>query len=120
MKLKVKQGSVKYNDTVYTEGQTFDIDDSQAKSLLNVGVVEEVKKEVVKNKPKKVKEVEVVKEEKKPVKKEKEVEVKPSIDWTRSELVDHAKKIGIKATMNVSKKKLLELISSKVDGGDKV
>ena len=115
MKLKVKQGSVKYDDTVYAEGQTFDIDESQAKSLLNAGVVEEVKDEVVEDKPKKVKKVKVVKEEKKEkVKQEEVVELEPSLDLTRKELVDYAGSLGIEEADKLgSKEKILEAIQTK-------
>jgi hypothetical protein len=114
MKLKVKQGSVKYNDTVYTEGQEFEIDEKQGNSLLNAKIAEEVK-EVVREKQKKAKEVEKPKEEvveEVPV--EEVVEVEPSLDWTRNELVEHASSLGIEDANKLnSKKEILKAIKVK-------
>jgi len=118
MKLKVKQGSVKYNDTIYKEGQTFEIDDIQGKSLLNVGIVEEVKKKVLNEKSKKDKKEEVKKVKVKkskvddPVKEE--VIVEPSLDWTRKELDEYANKLGIKDFEKLpSKTAVFKLIQAK-------
>jgi hypothetical protein len=114
MKLRVKQGSVKYNDTVYTEGQEFDIDERQGKSLLNAKIVEEVQ-EVAQEEPKKAKKVEEPKEEVvEEALAEEAVEIEPSLDWTRKELVAHASSLGIEDADKLGKKKdILEAIQKK-------
>jgi len=119
MKLIVKQGSVKLNDVVFVEGQTFEIDDTQGKSLLDVGVVEEVQEKAPRAKPKKVKVVEVPEEDKEPAEEvpaeEAEMVVgEPSLDWTRKELVTHAASLGIENADRLgAKEKILEAIQAK-------
>jgi len=116
MKLRVKQGSVKYDDSVYTEGQTFDIGDVQGKSLLDAGIVEEVQEVAPepKEKPKKVKEEKPKEEPAKEEPAEKIVEAEPSLDWTRKELVAHAEGLGIEEPDRLgAKEKILEAIQAK-------
>ena len=121
MKLRVKQGSVKFNDTVYTEGQTFEIDEVQGKSLLNAGVVEEVQEVAQEEKPKKDKKEKTKEEVKEEPVNEEPVEeapvdevIEPSLDWTRKELIVHAVSLGIEDTDKLnSKEKILKAIQAK-------
>lgn len=115
MKLKVKQGSVKYDDTVYTEGQTFEISESQAKALLREGVVEEVQENAPEEKPKKAKKEKAKKEpvKKAPVEEAEAVKAEPSIEWTKKELDDYAKAHGIEEPEKLgSKQEVLDALAS--------
>ena len=114
MKLRVKQGSVKLDDQVYTEGQTFEIDEIQGKSLLNARVVEEVVEEEPVKKPKKVKEEKPKEEKVEEAPVEEVVAAEPSLDWTRNELDEHAKGLGIEDVEKLpSKAAVLEAIQAK-------
>jgi len=119
-KYKVLIGSVRHNNLVIEKDNSFELSEKQAKPLLNGNIVELVKE---KSKPetKKVNEEKLKKKAKEKAKKEakkkaekKELEesiVEPSEDWTLKELIDMAKKCGIKqASEKWSKNTLVSAI----------
>ena len=118
MKIRVLRGAVKYNDTIYSKGQSFELADDQAKQIIREGMAERV----VKNTPveSKVEEKEVIKElepsEGNKDKGENEREatiIKPSIDWTRKELEEYALGAGVEDPDKLySKDEILEAIES--------
>ena len=107
MLVRVKQGSVKFSDAVYTVGQTLELPDNEVQSVINSGAVELVVEEAPKAKVAKPREV---KEEKVETKKE-EIVNEPSIDWTHSELVKYAEEKGVVEPDKLgSKKNILDAI----------
>jgi Zn-dependent M16 (insulinase) family peptidase len=112
MKLRVLIGSVRCDDSTYGVGQTFNIDEKQGLSLIQAGVVEEVKKEEKKLvEAEEKKEVKKEVEEKKEEKKEPEVKAEPSLEWTRSELNEYANSLGVESPEKMSSKsKVLKAI----------
>lgn len=114
MRVRVKLGLVKNNDTEYKVGETLHVSDEEAKALLREGVVEEVKEEAPAEKPKKE-----AKPKKKPeAKKEEEpkeadqgepepAKVEPSLDWTRKELEEHATSLGIEEPEKFASKRAI-------------
>jgi DNA repair exonuclease SbcCD nuclease subunit len=98
MLIKVTRGYVRNNGKVYAEGETLEVEDSEALTIIKNQVAEEVKEEVKvsrsKAKKEEVVEPEVVVEEK-PVEVDETADLEPSIDWTRAELDEYAKKVGI-------------------------
>lgn len=123
-KYKVLIGTVRHNDIVVEKGNSFELSETQAKQLLAEGVVELVKEEP-KPKPKaKAKPKAKSEAKKKAPKEEVKPKAEPSKDWTRKELVEHAKKSGVVAASDKwSKAKLLEAIKKAQEpvkkGGDK-
>lgn len=109
MKVKVILGTVRA-EREYGVGEELDLKESEAKAMIQEGVVEEVKE---KAKPK-------AKPEKKPkAKPEKEPkpeeetgpEPEPSMDWTRKELDEYAKAHGVEEPGQFeSKRELLEAV----------
>ena len=118
MKIRVLRGTVKYNDTIYSRGQSFELADDQAKQIIKEGMVERV----IKNTPvePKVEEKEVIKElepsegNKDKGKNERGATIiKPSIDWTRKELEEYALGVGVENPDKLySKDEILEAIKS--------
>ena len=112
MKIKVLRGSIKFDDTVYAVGQTLELDDVQAKSIIREGVAEEVLENVQVEEPEKREEEKV--EEKPEEVSEGTVVVEPSLDWSRKELVAHAIGLGIEDPGGLgAKEKILEAIQAK-------
>jgi len=126
MKIKVIRGSIKFDNVVYPLGKTLELPDKSAKAIIREGIAEEV----IAEKPlERVQEVapEVKPEVKPKVKKQpdkpkakpedtKETkEVKPSMDWTHSELLEYGTSKGIEFVEGATKREMLDLI----EGGDK-
>ena len=114
MKITVIRGSIKYNDKVYPMGESLELDEKQALSIIHSGIAEEYVQPVAQEpKEEEVKEIEKVEE----VKKEVVVnEVEPSLDWTRAELDAFAKERGVEYPEKAgSKKAVLKLIAEVQD-----
>lgn len=115
MIVKVIRGSIKFNDTVYTEGQTVELADEEAISIIKSGIAEEYVQEVAPKETKKEKAEEVKEPEVEEPKVEgEEVKTEPTLDWTRKELVAHATALGIENPDELgAKEKILEAIQAK-------
>lgn len=116
MKIRVLRGSIKFDDVVYKEGQTLELDDAEAKSIIAQGVAEEAQVVAQPEAPAdEGKAEEKVEEKKEPEKApENTVSAEPSLDWTRKELVAHATSLGIEDADKLgSKEKILAAIQEK-------
>ena len=110
MKYRVTIGTVRHDSVTVKKGNFIELTEKYAKPLLASGVIEDIAKEVEKKPVKVIKtKVDKVKPE---VKAEVEaVDVEPSVDWTRSELNEHALSVGVKNPEKAgSKTKLMKLI----------
>lgn len=107
MKVRVKLGTVKFNDTIYKEGEAFELPEKEVDSLVAEGVVEVVKEEPKKEpEPKKVEE----KEEPEEPKEEEEPVPEPTEEWTKKELVEFAGTKDIEVKLSMTKKEILEAL----------
>jgi outer membrane biosynthesis protein TonB len=122
MKIKVVRGSIKYDNVVYAIGKTLDLPEKSAKAIIREGIAEEVLevqevapevKEEVKPEEKQPEEPKAKPEVKKETKETKEV--KPSMDWTHSELLEYGTSKGIEFVEGATKQEMLDLI----EGGKK-
>ena len=113
MIVKVIRGSIKFNDTVYAVGETVELEDSEAKAIINSGIAEKYVQVVSQDEPEK-EEVEAPKEEAK-VEETEAVEAEPSTDWTRKELDEYAKAHGVAEPEKLgSKAEVLKAIGGEV------
>jgi hypothetical protein len=113
MKVEVILGTIRNNEKTYKVGETLDLSEKEALSVIQAGAAKEYVEEVVE-----VKREKEVKEEPKKVEAEEvsetEEELKPSVDWTRKELDDYGRSVGIKnPEIFKSKNKLLKEIEVK-------
>lgn len=102
MNVRVKLGTVRYNDRIFKVGEIVDLPEASAKAMLFEGVVEDM--QMVAQVEEQKEEVKVeVKEEPKP-----EVETaEPSLDWTRKELNEFAVSKGVKEPEALYSKKIV-------------
>lgn len=119
MRVKVLLGTVRTDNREYKVGEEFEINENEAKALINENVVEEVKEEKKpKAKPKVKPEEKAKSEEKVEAKVEAEAKAKPSMEWTVKEVTDHATAKGIKDLEGKTKREMLALIEAAEEGGE--
>lgn len=109
MKVKILLGSIRTDKGVVKSGEILEANEADAKEWIRLGVVEEVKDKPIKMREKKEEKPE---KEKPPKPKEEVVKAQPSLDWTKSELIEYAKSIGIPIDSNSDKKTILNAIRS--------